>query len=73
MQLILIIASHDWWYVATTFLLMTMADFSDKLFYQQDCLIGNTNGLLEFEGNMWMLLYPGISNSVLWTILSRAC
>ena len=53
--------------VAATFLLMTMADFSDQLFDWQDRLFDNTNGRLEFRGNNWMALWPGTGKPGLWT------
>ncbi|KAF0934567.1 hypothetical protein E2562_025658 [Oryza meyeriana var. granulata] len=53
--------------IAATFLLMTMADFSDQLFDWQDRLFGNTNGRLEFSGNTWTSLWPGTGKPGLWT------
>ena len=53
--------------VAATFLLMTMADFSDQLFDWQDRLFDNTNGRLEFRGNNWTALWPGTGKPGLWT------
>ncbi|GJM87432.1 hypothetical protein PR202_ga03385 [Eleusine coracana subsp. coracana] len=52
--------------VAATFLLMTMADFSDQLFDWQDRLFDNTNGRLEFRGNKWTSLWPGTGKPGLW-------
>uniref|UniRef100_A0A0E0K784 DUF6817 domain-containing protein n=1 Tax=Oryza punctata TaxID=4537 RepID=A0A0E0K784_ORYPU len=53
--------------IAASFLLMTMADFSDQLFDWQDRLFDNTNGLLEFSGNTWTSLWPGTGKPGLWT------
>lgn len=53
--------------VAATFLMMTMADFSDQLFDWQDRLFNNTNGRLEFRGNTWTSLWPGTGKPGLWT------
>ncbi|WVZ73073.1 hypothetical protein U9M48_021422 [Paspalum notatum var. saurae] len=52
--------------IAATFLLMTMADFSDQLFDWQDRLFDNTNGRLEFRGNTWTSLWPGTGKPGLW-------
>ena len=53
--------------VAATFLMMTMADFSDQLFDWQDRLFNNANGRLEFRGNTWTSLWPGTGKPGLWT------
>ncbi|KAI4983368.1 hypothetical protein ZWY2020_023860 [Hordeum vulgare] len=53
--------------IAATFLMMTMADFSDQLFDWQDRLFDNTNGRLEFRGNTWTSLWPGTGKPGLWT------
>ncbi|XP_037449153.1 uncharacterized protein LOC119318672 [Triticum dicoccoides] len=53
--------------VAATFLMMTMADFSDQLFDWQDRLFNNTNGRLEYRGNTWTSLWPGTGKPGLWT------
>ncbi|XP_006648164.1 uncharacterized protein LOC102709148 [Oryza brachyantha] len=53
--------------VVATFLLMTMADFSDQLFDWQDRLFNNSNGHLEFSGNSWASLWPGTGKPGLWT------
>ncbi|RCV09052.1 hypothetical protein SETIT_1G375800v2 [Setaria italica] len=52
--------------IAASFLLMTMADFSDQLFDWQDRLFDNANGLLEFRGNTWTSLWPGTGKPGLW-------
>ncbi|CAO2046940.1 unnamed protein product [Urochloa humidicola] len=58
--------------IAASFLLMTMADFSDQLFDWQDRLFDNANGRLEFSGNTWTSLWPGTSKPGLWvTSISR--
>ncbi|KAF7081650.1 hypothetical protein CFC21_085571 [Triticum aestivum] len=53
--------------VAATFLMMTMADFSDQLFDWQDRLFDNANGRLEYRGNTWTSLWPGTGKPGLWT------
>ncbi|XP_025804153.1 uncharacterized protein LOC112883131 [Panicum hallii] len=58
--------------IAASFLLMTMADFSDQLFDWQDRLFDNANGRLEFRGNTWTSLWPGTGKPGLWvTSISR--
>nr|CAB3451574.1 unnamed protein product [Digitaria exilis] len=52
--------------IAASFLLMTMADFSDQLFDWQDRLFDNHNGRLEFRGNTWTSLWPGSGKPGLW-------
>ncbi|KAF8779313.1 hypothetical protein HU200_002746 [Digitaria exilis] len=52
--------------IAASFLLMTMADFSDQLFDWQDRLFNNHNGRLEFRGNTWTSLWPGTGKPGLW-------
>ncbi|CAN0908984.1 hypothetical protein LINGRAHAP2_LOCUS25576 [Linum grandiflorum] len=52
--------------VVATFLLMTMADFSDQLFGFQDELFENSNGRLEFSGNKFNSLWPGDGKPGLW-------
>ena len=58
--------------IAASFLLMTMADFSDQLFDWQDRLFDNADGRLEFRGNTWTSLWPGTGKPGLWvTSISR--
>ncbi|CAN1254861.1 hypothetical protein LINPERPRIM_LOCUS8793 [Linum perenne] len=52
--------------VVATFLMMTMADFSDQLFGFQDALFDNSNGRLEFSGNKFTTLWPGDGKPGLW-------
>nr|DAD35923.1 TPA_asm: hypothetical protein HUJ06_006563 [Nelumbo nucifera] len=53
--------------VVATFLLMTIADFSDQLFGFQDTLFDNSDGRLEFSGNNYALgLWPGDGKPGLW-------
>ncbi|KAG9443823.1 hypothetical protein H6P81_015163 [Aristolochia fimbriata] len=53
--------------VVATFVLMTMADFSDQLFSFQDQLFENENGRLEFSGqNSAGTLWPGDGKPGLW-------
>ncbi|XP_076950566.1 uncharacterized protein LOC143623637 [Bidens hawaiensis] len=53
--------------VVATFLLLTIADFSDQLFSFQDVLFGNSDGLLKFSGNEWATgLWPGDGKPGLW-------
>ncbi|KAI3948681.1 hypothetical protein MKW98_027747 [Papaver atlanticum] len=52
--------------VIATFVLMTMADFSDQLFGFQDILFDNENGRLEFTGNNFTSLWPGNGKPGLW-------
>lgn len=56
--------------IAATFLLMTIADFSDQLFDWQDRLFDNSNGRLEFSGNTWTSLWPGTGKPGLWVTSS---
>lgn len=58
--------------VVATFLMMTMADFSDQLFGWQDVLFENSNALLEYSGNNYSALWPGDGKPGLWvTSISR--
>ncbi|KAK9052625.1 hypothetical protein SSX86_029255 [Deinandra increscens subsp. villosa] len=59
--------------VVATFLLMTIADFSDQLFSFQDVLFDNSDGMLKFSGNDWATaLWPGDGKPGLWmTSISR--
>lgn len=52
--------------VVGSFLLMTMADFSDQLFGWQDELFENGNGLLEYAGNNPTAVWPGNGKPGLW-------
>ncbi|KAI3501989.1 hypothetical protein L1887_30019 [Cichorium endivia] len=53
--------------VVATFLLMTIADFSDQLFSFQDVLFDNSDGMLKFSGNDWATaLWPGDGKPGLW-------
>jgi hypothetical protein len=52
--------------VVATFLLMTMADFSDQLFGFQDALFDNSDGRLSFSGNNYGALWPGDCKPGLW-------
>ncbi|KAL9992705.1 putative tetratricopeptide-like helical domain superfamily [Helianthus debilis subsp. tardiflorus] len=53
--------------VVATFLLMTIADFSDQLFSFQDVLFDNSDGMLKFAGNDWpTALWPGDGKPGLW-------
>ncbi|XP_057963375.1 uncharacterized protein LOC131154555 [Malania oleifera] len=52
--------------IVATFLLMTMADFSDQLFGFQDSLFDNSDGRLEFSGNNFLALWPGNGKPGLW-------
>ncbi|XP_030544452.1 uncharacterized protein LOC115750958 [Rhodamnia argentea] len=52
--------------VIATFLMMTMADFSDQLFGFQDMLFENSDGRLEFTGNNFWALWPGDGKPGLW-------
>ncbi|KAF5754256.1 putative tetratricopeptide-like helical domain superfamily [Helianthus annuus] len=53
--------------VVATFLLMTIADFSDQLFSFQDVLFDNSDGMLKFAGNDWPTgLWPGDGKPGLW-------
>lgn len=52
--------------IAATFVLMTMADFSDQLFGFQDTLYENWDGRLEFTGNNFGALWPGDGKPGLW-------
>ncbi|KAL8519785.1 hypothetical protein ACS0TY_010646 [Phlomoides rotata] len=53
--------------LVATFLLMTMADFSDQLFSFQDALFENSDGRLEFSGNNTLTtLWPGDGKPGLW-------
>ncbi|WCJ38970.1 hypothetical protein M5689_019997 [Euphorbia peplus] len=52
--------------IAATFVLMTMADFSDQLFGFQDKLFENSDGRLEFTGNNYVALWPGNGKPGLW-------
>ncbi|KAL3824291.1 hypothetical protein ACJIZ3_020320 [Penstemon smallii] len=53
--------------LVATFLLMTMADFSDQYFGFQDMLFENTDGRMEFRGNKTLTtLWPGDGKPGLW-------
>lgn len=52
--------------VVATFLMMTIADFSDQLFGFQDFLFDNFDGRLEFVGNSYSSLWPGDGKPGLW-------
>nr|XP_043606558.1 uncharacterized protein LOC122578626 [Erigeron canadensis] len=53
--------------VVATFLLMTIADFSDQLFGFQDVLFENKDGMLKFSGNdVGNALWPGDGKPGLW-------
>ncbi|KAL6187260.1 hypothetical protein ACLB2K_043374 [Fragaria x ananassa] len=52
--------------VVATFVMMTMADFSDQLFGFQDALFDNADGRLEFKGNTYGALWPGDGKPGLW-------
>ncbi|KAJ0963952.1 hypothetical protein J5N97_029074 [Dioscorea zingiberensis] len=52
--------------VVASFLLMTIADFSDQLFSFQDELFLNDNGRLDFSGNNFTALWPGDGKPGLW-------
>lgn len=53
--------------VVATFLLMTIADFSDQLFSFQDVLFENSDGMLRFSGNDCAnALWPGDGKPGLW-------
>lgn len=52
--------------IVATFLMMTMADFSDQLFGWQDQLFNNSNGCLEFSGNNYTALWPGDGKPGMW-------
>ncbi|KAL8267194.1 hypothetical protein R6Q59_004538 [Mikania micrantha] len=53
--------------VVATFLLMTIADFSDQLFSFQDVLFDNSDGMLKFSGNDFTTaLWPGDGKPGLW-------
>ncbi|KAG1362842.1 Tetratricopeptide-like helical [Cocos nucifera] len=52
--------------MVATFLLMTMADFSDQLYAFQDELFDNDDGRMEFTGNTFAALWPGDARPGLW-------
>ncbi|KAH6809790.1 E3 ubiquitin-protein ligase [Perilla frutescens var. frutescens] len=52
--------------IVATFLLMTIADFSDQLFSFQDVLFDNHDGRLDFSGNNTLSLWPGDGKPGLW-------
>ncbi|ONK56642.1 uncharacterized protein A4U43_C10F11140 [Asparagus officinalis] len=52
--------------MVATFLLMTMADFSDQHYGFQDELFDNGNGRMEFVGNTYTALWPGDGKPGLW-------
>lgn len=58
--------------VVATFLMMTMADFSDQIFGWQDVLFENSNAMLQYSGNNFTALWPGDGKPGLWvTSISR--
>lgn len=52
--------------IVATFLMMTIADFSDQLYGFQDQLFDNHDGRLEFAGNSFDALWPGNGKPGLW-------
>ncbi|XP_050374914.1 uncharacterized protein LOC126792551 [Argentina anserina] len=52
--------------IVATFVLMTMADFSDQLFGFQDELFENGDGRLDYSGNKYGALWPGDGKPGLW-------
>ncbi|KAK1278749.1 hypothetical protein QJS04_geneDACA014780 [Acorus gramineus] len=52
--------------VVATFLMMTMADFSDQIFGFQDSLFENIDGRLGFAGNNHKAIWPGDGKPGLW-------
>ncbi|KAJ1272799.1 hypothetical protein BS78_06G229300 [Paspalum vaginatum] len=52
--------------VVATFVLMTVADFSDQYTDYQDDLFENEDGRLEFRGDNWAALWPGTGKTGLW-------
>ncbi|XP_072993272.1 uncharacterized protein [Typha latifolia] len=52
--------------IIATFVLMTMADFSDQLYDWQDKLFDNKDGKLEFSGSSPAALWPGKGKPGLW-------
>ncbi|KAL9453208.1 hypothetical protein AB3S75_008913 [Citrus x aurantiifolia] len=52
--------------VVATFVMLTIADFSDQLFGFQDFLFNNSDGKLEFAGNSFSALWPGDGKPGLW-------
>ncbi|GLT87153.1 hypothetical protein SLE2022_052520 [Rubroshorea leprosula] len=52
--------------ILATFLMMTIADFSDQLFGFQDRLFNNHDGRLDFSGNSYTALWPGDGKPGLW-------
>ncbi|KAK1326610.1 hypothetical protein QJS10_CPA01g00044 [Acorus calamus] len=52
--------------VVATFLMMTMADFSDQIFGFQDSLFENIDGRLGFTGNNYKAIWPGDGKPGLW-------
>ncbi|KAG0458728.1 hypothetical protein HPP92_021856 [Vanilla planifolia] len=52
--------------MVATFLLMTMADFSDQLYSFQDDLFENEDGRMDFAGNRFTALWPGDGRPGLW-------
>ncbi|GLT63102.1 hypothetical protein SLA2020_356870 [Shorea laevis] len=52
--------------ILATFLMMTIADFSDQLFGFQDQLFDNYDGRLDFSENSYTALWPGDGKRGLW-------
>ncbi|PWA91800.1 Tetratricopeptide-like helical [Artemisia annua] len=53
--------------IVATFLLITMADFSDQFFGFQDVLFDNSDGTMQFSGNDYAIgLWPGDGKPGLW-------
>ncbi|GJV58746.1 tetratricopeptide-like helical domain containing protein [Tanacetum coccineum] len=53
--------------IVATFLLITMADFSDQFFGFQDVLFNNSDGTMQFSGNDYATgLWPGDGKPGLW-------
>ncbi|PKA56020.1 hypothetical protein AXF42_Ash014693 [Apostasia shenzhenica] len=52
--------------IVATFLLMTMADFSDQLYAFQDELFENDDGRMDFSGNAPAAIWPGDGRPGLW-------
>ncbi|GKE06426.1 tetratricopeptide-like helical domain containing protein, partial [Tanacetum coccineum] len=53
--------------IVATFLLITMADFSDQFFCFQDVLFSNSDGMMQFSGSDYATeLWPGDGKPGLW-------